>query len=266
MGKKIKKVLITTGLVSMVILSTMITGCSKKEAVTTESTQVEAVFESQEDLNISTQQTSVSKELAEQASKEVEELTKLEEEGRIEYDEVSGDIVNHDQEKQNQDMMNVIRQEVIDGEIKGEEIDEEVDMWCGDFLSDTEKSEFKSELHLLEAKEAEVVPEATKPQPQETKSQTSNQNQPKETQAKPVPQPTQATEVYQESVPQPTEPVVNEPAPQPTPQPENNNNTSGEIDTSGWNTGGVKIEVVTPDADQSLSPEEEQEINEIQFN
>lgn len=248
MGKKIKKVLITTGLVSMVILSTMITGCSKKEAVTTESTQVEAVFESQEDLNISTQQTSVSKELAEQASKEVEELTKLEEEGKIEYDEVSGDIINHDQEKQNQDMMNVIRQEVIDGEIKGIEIDEEVDMWC-DFLSETEKAEFKSELHLLEVKKAEVVPE--------TKSQTSSQ--PKETQVK-TPQPTQSTEVYQEPAPQQTEPVVNEPAPQPE-----NNNTSGEIDTSGWNTGGVKVEVVTPDSDQSLSPEEEQEINNINF-
>lgn len=197
---------------------------------------------------------------ADQASKEVEELTKLEEEGKIEYDEVSGDIINAEQEEQNQDMMNVIRQEVIDGDIRGVEIDEEVDMWC-DFLDTEAKAEFKSELHLLEVKEAEVVPETTKPQPTKpSKSQTSNQNQPKETQDKSAPQPTQATEVYQESAPQQTEPVVNEPAPT---QPQNN--TSGEIDTSGWNTGGVKVEVVTPDADQSLSPEQNEAINNAQW-
>lgn len=258
MGKKIKKVLITTGLVSMVILSTMITGCSKKDAVTTESTQVEAVFEPQEDLNISTQQTSVSKELAEQASKEVEELTKLEEEGKVEYDEVSGDIINHEQETQNQDMMNVIRQEVIDGEIKGVEIDEEVDMWC-DFLDTEAKAEFKSELHLLEVKEAEVVPETTKPQPQETKSQTSSK--PKETQAKPAPQPTQATEVYQESAPQPTQPVVNEPAPQPAPtQP------AVEPGSTVKDANGNEVHRGKLDTNQTLTDEQIDAINNSTWN
>lgn len=169
------------------------------------------------------------------------------------------------EETQNQDMMNVIRQEVIDGDIKGLEIDEEVDMWC-DFLSDTEKAEFKSELHLLEAKEAEVVPETTKSQPQETKSQTSNQNQPKETQAKPAPQPTQSTEAPQQTEPQVTE-VYQEPAPTPQPTQPQNNNTSGEIDTSGWNIGGgATIEQRPLDENQNLSPGELADIESVDFN
>lgn len=251
MGKKIKKILITTGLISMMLAYTMVTGCSKKEAVTVESTQVEASFESQEDLNISTQQTSVSKELAEQASREIEELNRLESESQIAYDEVSGDIISIEQETENKNMMNVIRQDVVDGLLKGEAIDEEVDMWC-DFLSEAQKDEFKRELHLLESPEPEI---------------TVNETQPKET--KPAPQPTQSVQkpketqpVVNEPAPQPTQPQVTEPAPQPT-QPQNN---SGEIDTSGWNTGGGTVEIVTPDDYSSLTPEQIESINNSQWN
>lgn len=76
----------------------------------------------------------------------------------------------------------------------------------------------------------------------------------KETQS--VVKETQATEAYVE--------------PQPAPQPEQNNTntSSGGIDTSGWDLGGG-MTVEPPPAlseDQRLSPEEYQEINEIEFN
>ena len=43
-------------------------------------------------------------------------------------------------------------------------------------------------------------------------------------------------------------------------------NPSGGIDTSGWDTGGSTVTAGELGGDQHLSPEEEQEINEIQFN
>lgn len=168
------------------------------------------------------------------------------------------ETISGDQHQQNQDMMNVIRQEVIDGDIKGVEIDEEVDMWC-DFLSDTEKAEFKSELHLLEVKEAEVVPETTKPQPTKpSKSQTSSK--PKETQAKPAPQPTQSTEVYQESAPQPTQPVVNEPAPQPETQP------AVEPGSTVKDANGNEVHRGKLDTNQTLTDEQIDAINNSTWN
>lgn len=182
--------------------------------------------------------------IADQASKEVEELTKLEEEGKIEYDEVSGDIVSTpEQEKQNEDMMNVIRQEVIDGDIKGLEIDEEVDMWC-DFLSDTEKAEFKSELHLLDSPEPEVIPEQqTKPAPKETK---------------PAPQPTQPVQKPKETQPQVTEPASQptQPVQQPTIEP-----GSTVKDANGNEVHRGKL-----DTNQTLSDEQIDAINNSQWN
>lgn len=43
-------------------------------------------------------------------------------------------------------------------------------------------------------------------------------------------------------------------------------NPSGGIDTSGWDTGGSTVETPKLSDDQRLSPEEYQELNEIQFN
>ena len=65
--------------------------------------------------------------------------------------------------------------------------------------------------------------------------------------------------------PQPTEPVITQPEVQPT-QPQQSNNNSGEIDTSGWDLGGSSVKQRPLAEDQSLSPEEEKAINEIQFN
>ena len=132
-------------------------------------------------------------------------------------------------------MMDRAREEVRAGKIGKEDIEDIVVTLYEDFLTEDEQKEFISELNSLLPQEKPVA--STKPaKPKETAP------------AQPVPQ---------ETIPQ--EPVQEPPETYPV---------SDKIDTSGWDTGGGSITVIQDgeDADQSLTPEQIDRINNIEIN
>lgn len=274
MGKRIKKVLITTGLVTMIALSTALTGCAKEPTVETMSTEVMTSTEAYNDLNISTVPTSVSKELAEQASREIEEMDELEASGNVVYSETSGDIIHvysEEEQKINNEFIESIKQDAVNGDLTEDMINSNVDIWF-DFMSAGDREELRKELILLlpaeQVVEKEVVgkkPAETKPSEKsaETKSQkpvekpveTKSATEPVETKPavqEPVvqePVPTQQAPV--ETQPAPTQPAVQEPVP----------------DTSHYTTPGkINFDDTPLDTESHLTPEQIKAINEVEFN
>ena len=200
--------------------------------------------------------TSVSKDLADQASREVEELEELEANGAVVYSETTGDILHvysESEQQVNKEFIESIKQDAVDGTLTEDMINNYMDSWF-DFLSEGDREELRKELILLLPKEE--APQVTAPA-QETKAVPETQPQKQEQPTQPAPQPTQPA-------PQPTEPVVPEtPSPtQPAPQP----TQTYEPGSTVTDANGVTVEIIDFSDDQSLSPEQYKAINEVEFN
>lgn len=260
LGRQVKKILITTGIVSMILVSSLMTGCSKKDSEPAMTTQV--VTETEKDLNIRLGveiAETVAKELADEANKQAEELDKLEAEGRVIIDAASGDILDiaPKETELNNGVQDALRNEVKAGKIAKDSIPDTVRVLC-DFLDEVTQNKFISELEGL-VPTTKVV--ETKPEVKETKSNNAN-NKPAETKA-PAKKNNNATQPTQAPAPQPTQA-----APQPT-QPAPDPRASEEIDTSGWDLGdGTKVEVMKPGTaeQQGLTPEQYEAMDNIQWN
>ena len=223
-------------IIGAAISLTLILGaCSKQTQTTPSTTAVETT----------------DRELADQASKEVEVMESLEANSQVVYDEESGDIINAEDDETFSNIMEILRQDVQSGKLTEGEIDDTVPILCY-FLDEGKQKEFIRELHSLVPVENEVVQE------------TQPAKQPKESQ--PAQQPTKS--VPKETQPQATEPVtqpqVTQPEVQPT-QPQQSE-TQYEAGTTMKDANGNEVHKGKLSDSQTLSPEEEKAINEIQFN
>lgn len=147
----------------------------------------------------------------------------------------------------NQSLMDKIRKDVKQGKIGEDELEDIVTTLC-DFLDEKSLSDFLTELRSLFPKEEETTQAESKPVQKESKPA------PKETKPAAV-QPTNSPEEIPMTMPNP---VNTEPTEDPL---------ATEPDPSTYQTiGNTTFEDTPLDSDQSLSPEEEQAINNIQFN
>lgn len=178
----------------------------------------------------------------------------------VETEEVTTEasIEESTEEEMHNQILDVLREEVKTGKLTEGEIDDTVPILCY-FLDEGKQKEFISELHSLVSNEKEVVQE------------TQPAKQPKET--KPATQPTKS--VVQPTQPQPTEPVVTQPQPQatePVTQPEvqptqpQQSETHYEAGTTMKDANGNEVHKGKLSDSQTLSPEENAAINNIEFN
>lgn len=222
-------------IIGAAISLTLIVGACSKQTQTTPSTTAVETTE---------------KELADQASKEVEVMESLEADGKVIYDDESGDIVAiiEDEEEMHNQILDVLREEVKTGKLTEGEIEGTVRVVC-DFLDEGKQTEFISELKSLVPQQAINMTPETQPTTQTKESQPAKQP------TKSVPKETQSQHQTQ---PQVTEPVVEPEITEPS--------NGGEIDTSGWDLGGGSVTVETGGSPQNLTPEQIDAINNSSWN
>ena len=223
-------------IIGAAISLTLIVGACSKQTQTTPSTTAVETTE---------------KELADQASKEIEVMESLEANSQVVYDEESGDIINAEDDETFSNIMEILRQDVQSGKLTEGEIDDTVPILCY-FLDEGKQKEFIRELHSLVPVEKEVVQE-TQPVKQPTKSK----SVPKETQSQHQTQPQVTEPVVQPTQPQQSEPVVTQPQ---------QSETHYEAGTTMKDANGNEVHKGKLSDSQSLSPEENAAINNIEFN